>query len=119
MDGGATGDEFAALDRALAAAEIADEAARLAHQQHAGGNVPDVEVGLPETVKSARCHPSEVQARGAETADAGDFRPDAGEDTAPLRHVAMAHEGDAGSDQTFVEAAARRDRKSTRLNSSH
>src|SRR3546814_19641272 len=90
MDGGATGDELAALDRALAAAEIADEAARLAHQQHAGGNVPDVEVGLPETVKSARCHPSEVQARGAETADAGDFRPDGGEDTAPLRHVALA-----------------------------
>src|SRR3546814_17700466 len=74
MDGGATGDELAALDRALAAAEIADEAARLAHQQHAGGNVPDVEVGLPETVQSARCPPSDVQAPGADTADAGDLR---------------------------------------------
>src|SRR3546814_1426704 len=66
MDGGAAGNELAALDRALAAAEIADETARLAHQQHTGGDVPDIQVGLPETIEAARRNPGEIEARRAE-----------------------------------------------------
>src|SRR3546814_14654683 len=62
MDGGAAGNELAALDRALAAAEIADETARLAHQQHTGGDVPDIQVGLPETIEAARRNPGEIVA---------------------------------------------------------
>src|SRR3546814_2597996 len=113
MDGGAAGNELAALDRALAAAEIADETARLAHQQHTGGDVPDIQVGLPETIEAARRNPGEIEARRAEAANAGDFGADGGEDAAPLRHVAMAHEGNAGRDQAFVEAAARRSEEHT------
>src|SRR3546814_16182912 len=85
MDGGAAGNELAALDRALAAAEIADETARLAHQQHTGGDVPDIQVGLPETIEAARRNPGEIEARRAEAANAGDFGADGGEDAAPLR----------------------------------
>src|SRR3546814_17208536 len=59
-------------------------------------------------VCSSDLNPGEIEARRAEAANAGDFGADGGEDAAPLRHVAMAHEGNAGRDQAFVEAAARR-----------
>ena len=62
MHRAAARDELAAFDRAVATAEIADEAASLAHQQHAGGDVPDVELAFPETVETARRDPCEVEA---------------------------------------------------------
>src|SRR5690606_37510842 len=66
---------------------------------------------FPETVVAARRDPCEVETGGAETADAGDFGCDGTEDAAPLRHIAVAHIGDARRDQAFVEVAARCDAK--------
>src|SRR5690606_1509426 len=79
MHRGAAGDIFAAVDRTIAAAEVADEAAGLAHEQHARGDVPDLEVAFPEAVVAPRRDPCEVEAGGAETADAGDFGRDRAE----------------------------------------
>src|SRR3546814_15379935 len=73
MHRGAAGDELAAVDRAVAAAKIADKAAGLAHEQHARRDVPHLQVAFPETVVTARRDPCEVEAGGAEAADTGDF----------------------------------------------
>src|SRR3546814_14252485 len=100
---GAASDIFAALDRAVAAAEIADETAGFAHQQHARGDVPDRKVAFPETVVAPCCDPREIEAGGAETADAGDFGRYRTENAAPLRHIAMAHVRDSGRNQRSEE----------------
>ena len=47
----------------VGAAIIGDEAARLAHQQHAGGDVPELEIVLPEAVEAARPRPRRDRAR--------------------------------------------------------
>src|SRR3546814_1909602 len=119
MHRGAAGDELAAVDRAVAAAKIADEAARLAHEQHARGDVPDLQVAFPETVVAPRRDPCEVEAGGAEAADTGHFGRDRAKNAAPLRHIAVAHVRNARRDQAFVEVTAGLARKSTRLNSRH
>src|SRR3546814_16218272 len=62
MHRGAAGDELAAVDRAVAAAKIADKAAGLAHEQHARRDVPHLQVAFPETVVTARRDPCEVEA---------------------------------------------------------
>src|SRR5688572_14486094 len=105
MHRSAARDEFAALDRPVAAAEIADETAGFAHQQHARCDVPDFEVAFPEAVVTARGDPSEVKTGGAKAADARNFRGDRTENAAPLRHIAMAHERDTCRNQTFVQIA--------------
>src|SRR3546814_16004856 len=73
MHRGAAGDELAAVDRAVAAAKIADKAAGLAHEQHARRDVPPLQIAFPETVVTARRDPCEVEAGGAEAADTGHF----------------------------------------------
>src|SRR5690606_18960379 len=51
------GDDLAGVEDLLAAAlEIADAAAGLAHQQHAGGDVPGLHPGLEVTVGAAAGH---------------------------------------------------------------
>src|SRR3546814_7152395 len=105
MHRGAAVDELAAVDRAVAAAKIADEAAGLAHEQHTRRDVPHLQVAFPETVVTARRDPCEVEAGGAEAADTGDFGRHGTENAAPLGHIAMAHIGDRSEE--------------TRLNSSH
>src|SRR3546814_16883375 len=73
MHRGAAVDELAAVDRAVAAAKIADEAAGLAHEQHTRRDVPHLQVAFPETVVTARPDPCEVEAGGAEAQDTGAF----------------------------------------------
>src|SRR6218665_3075391 len=107
MDRRAPRNKFAACDRTVAAAEIADEPTRSAHEQHTGSNVPDFEVAFPEAVVTARSNPCEVKARGAKAADTGNFRRYRTENTAPLRHIAMTHVRNARRDQAFVEVPAR------------
>src|SRR3546814_18863003 len=99
MDGGAAGNELAALDRALAAAEIADETARLAHQPHTGGDVPDIQVGHPETIEAARRNPGESEHRRSEAANAGHSGPASGAEAATARkRVAGGSGGEARGD---------------------
>ena len=68
------------FEHPVAAAKIGDEAARLADQQDAGGDVPEVEILLPEAVEAAGGDPGEIERGRAEAADAGDFRRDRAED---------------------------------------
>src|SRR6266567_3613466 len=63
--GPGAGREFVA-----APVEIGDEAAGLADDEDAGGDVPGVEAVLPETVEAARGHPGEVERGRAAAADA-------------------------------------------------
>src|SRR3546814_19016813 len=103
MHRGAAGDELAAVDRAVAAAKIADEAARLAHEQHARGDVPDLQVAFPETVVAPRRDPCEVEAGGAEAADNGHLGRDRAQTPGPRRPIAAAHVRNARPDQASVE----------------
>ncbi|KAI0254930.1 hypothetical protein BJV78DRAFT_1280000 [Lactifluus subvellereus] len=50
------------------AALLRSDAPGLAHQDHAGGDVPRLQPDLPETLAPARRDISEVQRRGAEAA---------------------------------------------------
>src|SRR3546814_20140818 len=61
MNSIACGDDFAPLNRALAAPEITDETARFAHQQNARRAIPDAETALPKSVKAASGTPGAVQ----------------------------------------------------------
>src|SRR3546814_16347220 len=83
------GEEFVAFDHPVAAAKIGDEAARLAHQQDAGGDIPFLQILFPESVVAAGGDPGEVERGGAETADPGDFGGDRAEDLLEARDVAM------------------------------
>ena len=87
------GEIFAALEAAVGAAVIGDEAARFLDQQHAGGRVPDVEVVFPEAVEPAGGDPGEIERRRAEAADAGNFRRDRVVDFSPAVAVAAAEWG--------------------------
>ena len=50
--------------------EVGDHAAGLAHQEHAGGHVPRLEIEFPEGVEAAAGDVAEVEGRGAVAADA-------------------------------------------------
>src|SRR5690348_13090261 len=67
------GEHLALRQPRLGAPEIADEAASLADQQDAGGDVPEIQVLFPEAVEAAGRDPGEIERRGAVAADAGDF----------------------------------------------
>ena len=88
-------------------AGIGDEAASLAHQQHAGGQVPALQPELPEAVVAAGGDPGEVERRGTEAADAGDLRHQhaerAGEGQASLRRDRG--ERDAGGEHRILQLA--------------
>ena len=64
------GDDLAAVQAIGAAGEIADDAARLAHQHDARRHVPEIDVALPIAVEAAGRRPGEVQRGGAEAAHA-------------------------------------------------
>src|SRR3546814_19365997 len=83
------GEEFVAFDHPVAAAKIGDEAARLAPQQDAGGDIPFLQILFPESVVAAGVEPGAVESGGAETADPGDFRRDRAEALLAARHVAL------------------------------
>ena len=100
------GEDLAVGEPGVAAAEIGDEAARLADQHDAGGDVPELEVLLPEAVEAARRDPGEIERGRAEAADAGDFGRDRVEDLVEAAEIAMRLVGDAGGDQRLGEVAA-------------
>ena len=100
------GEDLAVGEAGIAAAEIGDEAARLAHQHDAGGDVPELEVLLPEAVEAAGGDPGEIERGRAEAADAGDLGRDRVEDLVEAAEIAMRLVGDAGGDQRFGEVAA-------------
>src|SRR5688500_8254920 len=81
---------------------VGHEPARFLDQKHAGRAVPRIEIVFPEAVHAPGRDPSEVEASGAEAADAGNFGCDGGVDTVPLRHVRPAEMRDAGPDQRLV-----------------
>ena len=100
-------DHVAGVARILARG-IGDEAARLAHQQHAGGQVPALQSELPEPVVAAGGDPGEIECRRAEAADAGDLRHQhaerAGERQPSLR--GDRGERDAGGEHRLLQLAA-------------
>src|SRR3546814_16645944 len=68
------GEEFVAFDHPVAAAKIGDEAARLAHQQDAGGDIPFLQILFPESVVAPGGAPGAVERGGPDTPDPADFR---------------------------------------------
>ena len=83
------GEDFNIADRLRTAAEIADEAARLAHQQAARSGVPRLKIGFPEPVEPSGGDPRKVERSGPEPADASDLRPDGFVNPAPSRGFAV------------------------------
>ena len=75
----------------------------------AGGDVPELEILLPEAVEAAGRDPGEIERGRAEAADAGDFGRDRVEDLVEAVEIAMALVGHAGGDQRIGEVAARGD----------
>ena len=70
------GQHLARMDRFRPAAVIADEAARLTHQQAACRRIPFRKAAFPETIEPALRHISQIERGRAEAANAGDFRAD-------------------------------------------
>ena len=68
VHGVVAGGNVAGRDRRFAAVEIGDEAAGLAHQQHAGRHVPRRKVALPVRIEAAGRDPGEVERGCAEAA---------------------------------------------------
>src|SRR3954470_24766078 len=93
------GEHLARRQAGFAAAKIGDEAARLAHQDDAGGDVPELEILLPETIEPASRQPGEVECGRAEAANACHFRRNRVEDMVETTEVAMRLVGNAGGDQ--------------------
>src|SRR5581483_4917642 len=71
MDVLVAGDDVTGTENVVAAFEIADEAAGLAHQDHAGGHVPDPEVALPKSIEATGGDPGEIEGSSPEAAEAG------------------------------------------------
>ena len=67
------GDDVAAGEHGVAAVEIGDEAAGLAHQDDAGRHVPGREAALPVGVEAAGRDPGEIERGRAEAAQARDL----------------------------------------------
>src|SRR6478752_2936952 len=99
-------DDLLGADRQRAPAIVADEAARLAHQQAARGGVPRLQVAFPESVVPPGSDPREIERGGAEAANAGDLRADGTEDSRPFGEVAVRLVRNAGRDQRLAELAA-------------
>ena len=59
------------VEHLVLAVGVADEAAGLAQDDDAGGEVPGAQVALPEAVEAAGGDPGEVERGGAGAADAG------------------------------------------------
>src|SRR5687768_13187507 len=100
------GQHLALGHRPVAAAIVADEAARLADQQYAGGDVPAVELFLPEAVVAAGGDPGEVERGRSEAAHPGDLRRDRVQYLLEAGKVALALPRHAGGDQSVGEVAA-------------
>src|SRR5262245_1211039 len=66
------GEDAAGREHGIAAVEIGDEAAGLAHQGDAGRHVPGREAALPIGIETAGRDPGEVERCGAEPAQTGD-----------------------------------------------
>ena len=58
-------------DQKLRAGRIGDRAARFAHDERAGGDVPGLQAQLPVAVVAAGSDPGEIERRAAEAAHAG------------------------------------------------
>src|SRR4051812_32486279 len=93
------GQHLALRQRRVGAAEIGDVAARLPNEEDAGGEVPELQVLLPEAVVAAGGDPGEVQRRRPVAANAGNVGRDGVEDLGEALVVAMPLERDAGRDQ--------------------
>ena len=93
----------------VAAVEIGDEAAGLAHQEEAGGDVPRREVALPIGVEAAGRDPGEIERRRAEAAQARDLRLHRGNLLAEQREVAAAEMRQPAGDDRVGEPLPRRD----------
>ena len=73
VHGVVAGGDVALVRHGVAAVEIGDEAAGLAHQDHAGGHVPRRQIALPIGIEPAGGDPGEVERGGAEAAQPGEM----------------------------------------------
>ena len=94
----------------VAAVEVGDEAAGLAHQDHAGRDVPGREAALPVAVEPAGRDAGEIERGRAEPAQARDLVLDGAELAQAQLQIAAAEMRQAAGDH----ASARRLRAATR-----
>ena len=102
------GDDVAGQERGLAALEVGDEAAGLAHQDQARRHVPGREVALPVAVEAPGRQPGEIERGGSEPAQAGDLLLHGGNLLAPEREIAAAEMRKPAGDDRVREPLARR-----------
>src|SRR5215470_14996079 len=82
-----TGHDMALGEHLIAAVDIGDVPARLAHQQNARRDVPRRDVAFPVGIEPAGRDPGEIEGSGPETAQAGNLVLDRGEFPAEKRQV--------------------------------
>ena len=92
------------------AGAIADAPARLLDDQDAGGDVPGVELQLPEAVEAARGHVAEVERRAAVAAHRARALHEGAEVVEVVVGAVVHVVGEAGRDQRAAELAPRRRR---------
>src|SRR5712691_4541695 len=73
MDALVSGNDMALLKHGLAAVEIGDETAGLAHQQQPRRHVPRGEIALPIAVEPPRRHPGEIERSRSESPQSADL----------------------------------------------
>ena len=108
MHGVVAGDDIAFGQDGVAAIEIADEAASLAHQDRTRRQIPGRQIALPKSIEPPGRDPSEVEGRGAIAAQAGESALRSGDFVARQREIAAAVMRQPAGDDGFREALPRR-----------
>ncbi len=99
-------DHLAAVQVIAFAGQVADQAARLEHEQAPGGNVPGIEPDFPEAVVEARGDVGEIERGGTGSPDARrmhDHRPHHRQIGVEVAAIAKR---EAGADQAFAQMLA-------------
>src|SRR4051794_7195820 len=94
------GDDVAGDHRAFLVFEVRHVAARLAHQDHAGGEIPRRQIALPIDVETPRRDVGKIERGRAETPQArdlvlndGEFLAELAKIAAPVMRQTAAHDG--------------------------
>jgi hypothetical protein len=101
------GRDVALGEHRVTAVEIADVAARLAHQDDAGGHVPGRKVALPVGIDAAGRDPGKIEGGGAEAAQAHGLLLHMSEFLAELREPAAPPMRERAGNDRILEPAAR------------
>src|SRR5690606_31525956 len=104
---GPGGDDVTAVEEALAAVDVGDEAAGLAHKQRAGGHVPPGETHLPVAVEAAGCDMGEVHGSGAGPAHAAAAGQGSAKGAHPRIEQVEPSRRQPGAEQGVIELARR------------